>query len=238
MDLRNRRKQLLLQERLQQSSWCPTHFGISSSTVSGTRCFSKRSRTLFVVESMELLIIITVHPKLPKTTKHKTSEKWSECIWNFSLMTLTFINDENHLWNWKVRRWILVGVGTKGARGAQFPGRRITMGRRFTAVGVEKSQQCCKHFLQYRMYASERYQVRTWGRQTCFLPRATSNLVTPLKSAPILRSIFGNETFVLHAKRFVTHALCVVIVKRIKVQITALNFQRLPKRFPLLKQKQ
>ena len=122
MDLRNRRKQLLLQERLQQSSWCPTHFGISSSTVSGTRCFSKRSRTLFVVESMELLIITTVHPKLPQTTKHKTSEKWSECIWNFSLMTLTFISDEKYLWNWKVRRWILVRGVTRGERGAQFPG--------------------------------------------------------------------------------------------------------------------
>jgi len=126
----------------------------------------------------------------------------------------------------------------EGGKGGTIPGRRITMGRRFTAVGVEKSQQCCKYLLQYRIYASERYQVRTWGRQTCFLPRATSNLVTPLKSASILRSIFRNETVVLHAKHFVTHALCVVIVKRNKVQITALNFQRLPKRFPLLKQKQ
>jgi len=29
-------------------------------------------------------------------------------------------------------------------------------------------------------FASERLQVRTWGRQTCFLPWAPSNLVTPL----------------------------------------------------------
>jgi len=56
-----------------------------------------RSRTLFVVESMELLIITTVHPKLPKTTKLKSSEKGSECICNFSLMTLTYINDEKYL---------------------------------------------------------------------------------------------------------------------------------------------
>jgi len=27
---------------------------------------------------------------------------------------------------------------------------------------------------------SERPQVRTWGRQTCFSPRASSNLVTPM----------------------------------------------------------
>jgi len=75
MDLRNRHLEQLLQEGLQQSSCYATLFGISSSTVSGTRGFSKRSRTLFVVESMELLIITTVHPKLPKTTKLKTSEK-------------------------------------------------------------------------------------------------------------------------------------------------------------------
>ena len=36
---------------------------------------------------------------------------------------------------------------TRGERGAQFPGRRITMGahcggRRMTAMGAEKSQQC------------------------------------------------------------------------------------------------
>jgi len=29
-------------------------------------------------------------------------------------------------------------------------------------------------------FAFERPQVRTWGRQTCFLSRAPSNLVTPL----------------------------------------------------------
>ena len=39
---------------------------------------------------------------------------------------------------------------------------------------AEKSQKCNSTFV------SERSQVRTWGRQTCFLPRAPSNLVTPL----------------------------------------------------------
>jgi len=47
-------------------------------------------------------------------------------------------------------------------------------------VGGQKSQQCHKHFLQRSTFVSERPQVRTWGRQTCFLPQAPSNLVTPL----------------------------------------------------------
>jgi len=33
--------------------------------------------------------------------------------------------------------------------------------------------------LFYSKIASKTAQVRTWGRQTCFLPRAPSNLVTP-----------------------------------------------------------
>jgi len=45
--------------------------------------------------------------------------------------------------------------------------------------GPEKSQECHKYSLQYSTFASERLQVRTWWRQTCFLPRAPSNLVTP-----------------------------------------------------------
>ena len=39
-----------------------------------------------------------------------------------------------------------------------------------------KVQQCQKYCFQYSTLAS----FRTWGRQTCFLPRAPSNLVTPL----------------------------------------------------------
>jgi len=49
-----------------------------------------------------------------------------------------------------------------------------------TAGGVKKSQQCHMYILQYSKFAPEKSQVRTWGRQTCFLPRAPSNLVTPL----------------------------------------------------------
>jgi len=46
--------------------------------------------------------------------------------------------------------------------------------------GAKKSQQCHTYLLQYRTFVSGRPQVRKWGRQTYFLPRAPSNLVTPL----------------------------------------------------------
>ena len=71
-------------------------------------------------------------------------------------------------------------------REAQFPWRRITIGRWITPggtewlpAGAEKSQQGHKFFLQYSTFASERPQVRKWGRQTYFLPRVPFNLVTP-----------------------------------------------------------
>jgi len=55
-----------------------------------------------------------------------------------------------------------------------------------TVWGAEKSQQCRKYFLRYTTFASERgAQVRTWGRQTCFLPRAPYDLVTPLATRVI-----------------------------------------------------
>jgi len=52
--------------------------------------------------------------------------------------------------------------------------------RCMTPGDADKSQQCHTYFLQYNTLPSERHQVQTWGRQTCFLPRAPSNLVTPL----------------------------------------------------------
>ena len=58
-----------------------------------------------------------------------------------------------------------VGIPTQGrCKGAQFPWRKITMG------SAETSQPCLKYFVQYSIFASERPQVRTWGRQTCFCP--------------------------------------------------------------------
>jgi len=53
---------------------------------------------------------------------------------------------------------------------------------RITAQAAEKSQQCHKYLLQYSALASDRPQVRTWGRQACFLPRAPSKLVTPMST--------------------------------------------------------
>jgi len=64
-------------------------------------------------------------------------------------------------------------------KGAQLPGRRIIMGVPNHCGGAEKSQQFHNYFLQYSKFPSERPHVRTWGRQTCFLPRTQSNLVHP-----------------------------------------------------------
>jgi len=65
-----------------------------------------------------------------------------------------------------------------------------------TAGGAEKSQRCHKHFLQYSKFASERPQVRKWGRQTCFLPLSTPVFFNgvPPKQTEITRE----ATAVLH----------------------------------------
>jgi len=60
------------------------------------------------------------------------------------------------------------------------PGDESLWKRQITAEGAEKLRQCYKHFLQCNTSASEKTQVRTWGRQTCSLPQAPSNLVMPL----------------------------------------------------------
>ena len=50
-----------------------------------------------------------------------------------------------------------------------------------TAESAEKSQQYRKYFFQYSTFATKRHQIPKWGgRQIWFLPRATSNRVTPL----------------------------------------------------------
>jgi len=46
---------------------------------------------------------------------------------------------------------------------------------------AEKFQQCHKYFIQYSALASKRSQVRTPGRQTCFLPGASSPLPVDLR---------------------------------------------------------
>ena len=69
--------------------------------------------------------------------------------------------------------------------GHNSPGAESLWGRQITAGCVGKSQQCRKYFLQCSVFASERPQVRTWGRQTCVLPWAPPppNLVTPLQTS-------------------------------------------------------
>jgi len=58
-----------------------------------------------------------------------------------------------------------------------------------TVVDVETSQQCHKYFFQYNTFASKRPQVRTWGRQTCFLARVPSKLVTPAGMVELQRAL-------------------------------------------------
>jgi len=55
---------------------------------------------------------------------------------------------------------------TRGQWEHNSPGAESLWGRRMTAGGDEKSNQCHKYFLQYSTFASERFQARTWGRQT------------------------------------------------------------------------
>jgi len=57
------------------------------------------------------------------------------------------------------------------ARGAKFPGRRITMGASNHCGRGPKSYNNVTSTFFSSTFASERPQVRTWGRQTCFLPR-------------------------------------------------------------------
>jgi len=82
------------------------------------------------------------------------------------------------------QQW-LMAICRGVTREAQFPRRRVNMGapnhyggRR--KVQSPKIQKCHKCFLQCSIFSSPRPQFRTWGRQTCFLLRAPSNLVTSL----------------------------------------------------------
>ena len=75
--------------------------------------------------------------------------------------------------------------------------------------GAEKSQQCHKYFRAPKspnnvtntffniMHLFPKDLFRTWGRQTCFLPRAPSNLVTPL-SALLLKSADSRAKKIFH----------------------------------------
>ena len=74
---------------------------------------------------------------------------------------------------------------TTGGKEAQFSGYRITSRQLLRVApndcgGVKKSQQCHQYFLQYSTFASERPQVRSSGRQTCFLPGCHLTSLRPL----------------------------------------------------------
>jgi len=63
---------------------------------------------------------------------------------------------------------------TKGGQGVNnSPGAESPWGR-------QKVPTMSQILSSIRAFAFERPQVRTWGRQPCFLPQAPSNLVTPL----------------------------------------------------------
>ena len=74
----------------------------------------------------------------------------------------------------------------EGGKGGTIPRAPYYYGAPNDYRAAEKSQQWHKHFLQYPTFTSKISQVRTWGRQTCFLPQAPSNLVTPLTLTRLL----------------------------------------------------
>jgi len=60
-----------------------------------------------------------------------------------------------------------------GGQGSQFPGQRITIRAPNDSRGYRKVL-IMSQALQCSTFASERPQVRTWRRQTYFLPQAPS----------------------------------------------------------------
>jgi len=66
-------------------------------------------------------------------------------------------------------------------RGITTGGKRGTIPRVPNYCGGARKVLTMPQVLQCSTFAFERPQVRTRGRQTCFLPRAPSNFVTPLE---------------------------------------------------------
>jgi len=106
-------------------------------------------------------------------------------------------------------------VKRRGGKGGTTPrapdhcgGSESLRGCQMSAGGAEKSQQFRKYFLQYSTFRSERPQVRTWWRQTCFLPRAQSNLVTflTMQSSKDYRNFYKSDQYteLLPTKVFMT----------------------------------
>jgi len=67
--------------------------------------------------------------------------------------------------------------------GAQFPGRRITMGAPNDCGRRRKVPKTLQILSSIHYLAPERSQVRTWS-QACFFPRAPYTPVTPLTRGP------------------------------------------------------
>ena len=65
-------------------------------------------------------------------------------------------------------------------------------------------------------FASERPQVRTEGRQTCFLPRAPSNLVTPLERSRLNpRKVATNLELLIFINKIGSNFQKKIILKRL-----------------------
>jgi len=58
-----------------------------------------------------------------------------------------------------------------------------------------RAKRSNKYIIQCSTLFSEWSQVRIWGRQTCSLPRASSNLVAPLRRGVVGAPGFLNSTF-------------------------------------------
>ena len=116
-----------------------------------------------------------VSPSGAVKTSHKSAFRllqiWGPCqefALKFQVKRKHQSNNESHFWTWipeAAELWFLAYRGeTRG-----------------TIPRAPKSPtNVTKYFLQCSTFASERPQVRTWWRQTRFLPRAPYNLVTPL----------------------------------------------------------
>jgi len=94
----------------------------------------------------------------------------------------TFVQGRLDIKNWQKFHWFIVLQisnlwGLELCLGGAKPTKAPPWRR--DCPGAEKSQ-CHKYFKS--IFAFEKPQGRTWGRQTCFLPRAPSYLVTPLRA--------------------------------------------------------
>ena len=106
--------------------------------------------------SGELKILPSLKPKVPV------------CLW-LELCTLI-------CWGTS-QRAVISAVTTRG-KGHSSPGDESLWERRMT--GGRRNVLTLSQELQCSTFASERPQVRTQERQTCFLPRTPSNFVGPL----------------------------------------------------------